>query len=131
MATRRSYPTRAPRIPVSPRGRCTSRSRAASCAAWPASGRVGGRLDGEVVPSCTIVTCAASELVRPIHDRIPVVFAAAELWQAWLDASLDGRAACELLVPLPSGQIVVRPANPIVNSARHEGPDCLALPAAA
>jgi hypothetical protein len=33
-------------------------------------------------------------------------------------------------VPLPSERMVVRPANPIVNSARHEGPDCLAALAA-
>jgi putative SOS response-associated peptidase YedK len=38
--------------------------------------------EGEVVPSCTIVTYQANELVRPIHDRMPVVFADAELWQA-------------------------------------------------
>jgi putative SOS response-associated peptidase YedK len=86
--------------------------------------------DGRVVASCTIVTCAATELVRPIHDRMPVVFAGPELWQAWLDASLDGPAARELLFPLPSAELVVRPANPVVNSALPQGPDCLALPAA-
>jgi putative SOS response-associated peptidase YedK len=28
--------------------------------------------DGQVVPSCTIITCQANELVRPVHDRMPV-----------------------------------------------------------
>jgi putative SOS response-associated peptidase YedK len=86
--------------------------------------------DGRVVPSCAIVTCQANELVRPIHDRMPVVFTDPEFWQAWLHPSLDSAAARELLAPLPAG-MVVRPASPVVNSARHEGPDCLALPAAA
>ena len=89
------------------------------------------RRAGEVVASCTIVTCAANRLVRPIHNRMPVVLAQPELWRAWLDPSLDREAARELLIPLPSEQLVGRPANPIVNSARNEGPGCLALPLAA
>jgi putative SOS response-associated peptidase YedK len=75
--------------------------------------------------SCTIVTCEANELSRPIHDRMPVVLAEPERWDAWLDASLDGPAACELLAPLPSAQLQVRPANPLVNSVANDGPGCL------
>jgi putative SOS response-associated peptidase YedK len=86
---------------------------------------------GEAVASCSIVTCAANELVRPVHDRMPVVLPDPELWRAWLDPSLDGEAVREFLVPVPSDQVVVRPANPLVNSARNEGPGCLALPVAA
>jgi putative SOS response-associated peptidase YedK len=87
--------------------------------------------DGEVVPSCTIITCKANQLVRPIHGRMPVVMAGPEAWLAWLDPALDSAAARELLAPLPPHGMVVRPASPVVNSVRHEGPDCLALPAAA
>jgi putative SOS response-associated peptidase YedK len=29
--------------------------------------------DGDVLPSCTIVTCDANELTRAIHDRMPVI----------------------------------------------------------
>jgi putative SOS response-associated peptidase YedK len=82
--------------------------------------------DGSIVPSCTIVTCEANEIARPIHDRMPVVFAGAEQWEAWLDPALDGEGAGELLVPARSELMAVRPANAVVNSARHEGPDCLA-----
>jgi putative SOS response-associated peptidase YedK len=87
--------------------------------------------DDQVVPSCTIITCAANELVRPIHDRMPVVLDGPEPWHAWLDTSLDSAAARELLAPLPAEQLVVRPASPVVNSTRNDGPSCLALPAAA
>jgi putative SOS response-associated peptidase YedK len=87
--------------------------------------------DDQVVPSCTMITCAANELVRPIHDRMPVVFAGREACQAWLDPSLDSSAARELLSPIPPHEIVVRPASPVVNSARNDGPACLVLPAAA
>jgi putative SOS response-associated peptidase YedK len=87
--------------------------------------------DDQVVPSCTMITCAANELVRPIHDRMPAVFAGREACQAWLDPSLDSCAARELLSPIPPHEIVVRPAGPVVNSARNDGPACLVLPAAA
>jgi putative SOS response-associated peptidase YedK len=76
--------------------------------------------------SCTIVTCAANEVARPIHDRMPVVLADPAAWDAWLDPALDGDAVVELLTPLPADRLAVQPANPVVNSARHEGPDCLA-----
>jgi putative SOS response-associated peptidase YedK len=69
-------------------------------------------------PSCTIVTCPANELVRPIHDRIPVVFADPEFWRAWLHPSLDSRAARDLLAPLPAEGMVVRPASPALANKR-------------
>jgi putative SOS response-associated peptidase YedK len=86
--------------------------------------------DGALVPSCTIVTCEANELTRPIHDRMPVILAGSEEWEGWLDPAFDAAAARELLVPLSAARMTVRPANPIVNSARHEGSDCLAALAA-
>jgi putative SOS response-associated peptidase YedK len=86
---------------------------------------------GQRVSSCTIVTCEANELARPIHDRMPVVLADADGWDAWLDPALDGQAVSELLQPLASDRLVVRHANPILNSARHEGPDCLVVARAA
>jgi putative SOS response-associated peptidase YedK len=81
--------------------------------------------DGALVPSCTIITCDANELARPIHERMPVILADAEAWAAWLDPEVDTETACELLVSLPAKRMVVRPANTLVNFARHEGPDCL------
>ena len=86
--------------------------------------------DGALVPSCTIVTCVANWLARPIHERMPVLLADSEAQESWLDPAVDATAARELLVPLPSERMIVQPANPVVNSARHEGPSCLAALAA-
>jgi putative SOS response-associated peptidase YedK len=86
--------------------------------------------DGGLVESCTIVTCEANELVRPIHGRMPVILAGSGAWEWWLDQGVDASEACELLVPLPGEQMAVRAANPVVNSARHERPDCLSALAA-
>jgi putative SOS response-associated peptidase YedK len=86
--------------------------------------------DGELVPSCTIITCEANDLARPIHDRMPVIMADPESWDAWLDPTVAAADARDLLVPLASDRMIVRPANPVVNSARYEGPDCLGALAA-
>ena len=76
-------------------------------------------------PSCTILTCAANEVARPIHDRMPVVLTDPAGWDAWLDPRLDGVAVSELLVPAPTGDLSARPANPAVNSVANDGPGCL------
>jgi len=78
--------------------------------------------------ACTIVTCEANELARPVHDRMPAVLTNVPEWDAWLDPALDGTAAAELLRPLPSERLTVRPAHPVVNSSTSEGPECLAEP---
>ena len=75
--------------------------------------------------SCTILTCEANALARPIHHRMPVVMTDPAVWDAWLDPIVDGQGARELLRPLPSGALSVRPANPLVNSVVNDGPGCL------
>jgi putative SOS response-associated peptidase YedK len=75
--------------------------------------------------SCTILTCPANDLARPIHDRMPVVLREPAAWDAWLDSGLGGEDVSAQLVPLPSGELSVRAANPVVNSVRNDGPDCL------
>jgi putative SOS response-associated peptidase YedK len=77
------------------------------------------------------VTCEASELVRPVHDRTPVVLDTPELGETWLDPTMDGSGMRELLGPLASERLTVRPANPLVISAHNDGHHCLELQAAA
>jgi putative SOS response-associated peptidase YedK len=77
------------------------------------------------VRSCTVVTTSANDLVAPVHDRMPVVLHEPAAWEAWLDPALDAGAVEPLLAPLPAGALQVAPANPVLNHADHEGPDCL------
>jgi putative SOS response-associated peptidase YedK len=88
-------------------------------------------MHGQVVPSSTIITCEANELVRPIHDRMPVVFADPGLWHSWLHPSRRrGRARAARALTRADG-MAGRPASPVVNSPRDERPDCLAASAGA
>lgn len=80
---------------------------------------------GPALVSCAIVTTAANETVRPLHDRMPAVLVGRAL-SRWLDRGLrDRRSLQSLLRPLPGGALTVVPANPLVNSTANEGPDLL------
>jgi putative SOS response-associated peptidase YedK len=83
----------------------------------------------ERVASCTIVTTAANGLVAPVHDRMPVVLAESDSWEAWLDPALDAGAVAPLLSPLPAERMSVAPANPAMNSPDYDEPDSLVAPA--
>ena len=68
----------------------------------------------------TIVTTAASEGLRHLHDRMPVVLPR-DTWEAWLDPSNDDvDALCGLLVPR-DGFDAYRVSGE-VNSVRNNGP---------
>jgi putative SOS response-associated peptidase YedK len=73
-----------------------------------------------------ILTCPPSELVRPLHDRMPVILPA-EAWEEWLHGD-DPAALQALLVPWEGPEIEAVPVGPYVNRAGNEGPECLAPP---
>jgi putative SOS response-associated peptidase YedK len=82
------------------------------------------RVQGGPISSCTILTCDARQnrLVAPIHDRMPVMFADAELWKAWLDPEVSLEEALSLCVPLPAERMSVRPLPATFNDARNKDP---------
>jgi putative SOS response-associated peptidase YedK len=80
-----------------------------------------------VVESCAILTTEANELVRPVHERMPVILPA-QHWPAWLDpAAQDAAAVVPLLRPYPADAMRAYPVGPLVNNPRNDGPGCLAL----
>ncbi len=65
---------------------------------------------GELVISCTIIVTNANELTRPIHDRMPVVLAKADIGP-WL----GGEAGTELLKPAAEDRLRMWPVSRRVN----------------
>lgn len=83
--------------------------------------------------SFTIITCAPNELVRPYHDRMPLVLPPSA-YAAWLDPALDAAAARALLGVPPVDDWIAEPVSTLVNRATHDEPACiepLAVPARA
>lgn len=75
--------------------------------------------------TCTIITTSANELTSSIHERMPVILPP-EHFAQWLDRTItDTTALQSMLSPCPDSLLEIVPANPVVNSSRHEGEDCL------
>jgi putative SOS response-associated peptidase YedK len=81
--------------------------------------------EGEAVRSFAIVTVAASELVAPIHDRMPLRVAP-EFYSAWLDPELEGTAALETVRSRGELPLEVYAADTRGNDVRVEGPAAIA-----
>ena len=81
--------------------------------------------EGEVIPSCTIITTSANDTLSPIHDRMPVILRR-ELEDFWLDGSVtDPDALTSVLVPYDDGEMEAYEVSTLVNSARNDGPEVL------
>jgi putative SOS response-associated peptidase YedK len=66
-----------------------------------------------------------NELVRPVHNRMPVILRPEDEEQ-WLDASRTSFAkAWSLLKPLPAELMDAHDVSTIVNSAKYDGPECI------
>jgi putative SOS response-associated peptidase YedK len=77
------------------------------------------------VESCAILTTGANELVRPVHDRMPVILPR-QHWAAWLDPQAqDAAAVAPLLLPYPAHAMRAYPVGPMVSNPRNDGPECL------
>jgi putative SOS response-associated peptidase YedK len=75
--------------------------------------------------SCTILTTSANELMKPLHDRMPVILSAND-YDVWLDRELsDPDKLSYLFDPLPSDELTANPVSPVVNNARHDALDCI------
>jgi putative SOS response-associated peptidase YedK len=75
--------------------------------------------------TCTIITTEPNDLLRPLHNRMPVILPAADYAQ-WLDPDTPRGPLGALLRPYPPEEMSAYPVRRTVNNARHEGPECIA-----
>ncbi len=78
--------------------------------------------DGEgAVHSCAIVTCDANAMMRPIHNRMPVILER-EVEAAWLSDEADEAELVSMLKPAPDDLLTSRVVSDLVNNVREDGP---------
>jgi putative SOS response-associated peptidase YedK len=81
--------------------------------------------DGSVVDTCSVVTCAANDLVSPFHDRMPVIVKD-EDWELWLDAGVKEKEPLEkLFLPFAPEQMKAVSVSRSVNSVKNDDPSCI------
>ena len=81
---------------------------------------------GNVVPSCTIITTSANDFLSPIHNRMPVILPR-ESEAMWLNPEIEDAADfAQMLVPSPDKTLDVYEVSTLVNYARNDGPEVIA-----
>lgn len=80
--------------------------------------------DGSAIDTCTIITTEPNELMRPIHNRMPVIVEPAD-YDLWLVPGPKPETARHLLRPFPAERMAAYPVSTLVNSPRHDSPQCL------
>jgi putative SOS response-associated peptidase YedK len=77
------------------------------------------------IESCTLLTTEPNDLIRPLHNRMPVILHP-QAYDLWLDSEVnDPQALQALLRPFPSEAMLAYPVSRWVNSPANDGPRCI------
>ena len=83
------------------------------------------RSEGGELYSFTIITTEANDLLRPIHDRMPVILDS-DCGKTWLDPQFtDPRILTLLLQPFRSDAMEAYEVSTLVNSPTNDLPECI------
>jgi putative SOS response-associated peptidase YedK len=80
---------------------------------------------GEILRSCTIVTCEPNELMAQYHHRMPVILPP-EKYDEWLDVeNFYPEKLKAMLVPYPADEMEAYVVSSKVNNPMNDEPDCI------
>ncbi len=81
--------------------------------------------EGEIVRTFCVMTTGPNEVMKPIHDRMPVIIGARD-WTTWLDMQREGDHSLSiLLAPFAADAMEAWPVSRKVSSAREEGAELI------
>lgn len=84
------------------------------------------RTTGSVLETYTIITTDPNELVKPMHDRMPVILSPAD-YDRWLDPGDPDRLPTDLLRPFPAERMTAWKVSSAVGNTKNDSP-ALRLP---
>lgn len=82
------------------------------------------RQEQQTLYSCSVITTEATELMQPIHDRMPVILPP-DHYSNWLDKYTSVDQAFMLLDNLAYANMTTTPISDWVNNPRHEDDLCI------
>ena len=80
--------------------------------------------DEDIINSCTILTTEANDLLRPIHDRIPVILESKN-YELWLDSEAQQPQLQQLLRPYQADLMTSCTVSTKVNNPKNNTPECI------
>jgi putative SOS response-associated peptidase YedK len=79
--------------------------------------------DGSSIKTCTIITTEPNELMKPIHNRMPVILHTRD-YAKWLDASPQTPdSLLPLIKPFPADDMAAYPVSTLVNKPSNDKPE--------
>ena len=78
--------------------------------------------NGELVESCSILTMAANDFMRPIHERMPVILEKRD-YETWLDCSSENPS--RILQQYPSSKMQSWPVSTLVGNPSNNLPELI------
>lgn len=83
------------------------------------------RESGELLETFTIITTQANEVLKPVHDRMPVIVKAAN-YDEWLDPKIkDTEKLKKLLAPYSAKEMASHAVSRAVNSPTADSPELI------
>ena len=80
---------------------------------------------GEAVETCTIITTEANEVLKPVHNRMPVILKS-DFYEEWLNPKVKDTAKLHnLLVPYPAGEMSSHAVSRAVNSPSEDSAELI------
>jgi len=81
--------------------------------------------DSEAIETCTILTTEANDVIKPLHDRMPVILPPSD-YDLWLDSGISEQDRLKLLFrPYPDREMEAFPVDTFVNNPKMEDPRCI------
>ena len=78
----------------------------------------------EMVHTFTIITTEANEVVKPVHDRMPVILTP-ETEKLWMNNDTSEQELLEILTPYPAGEMGHYAVTSKVNNPANDDPDLI------
>jgi putative SOS response-associated peptidase YedK len=82
------------------------------------------RNDGEIINTYSIITTAANNVMREIHDRMPAIIPK-ELEKTWLKKDLKDSEITDVLKAGENNKLTYYKAHRSVNNADHDSLECI------
>lgn len=79
---------------------------------------------GQIMRTFCVITTGPNAVMRPIHDRMPVLIQPKD-WAAWLDPRTASEDVAGLLSPAPDDVLEAWPVSKAVSRAANEGPQLM------
>lgn len=80
--------------------------------------------DGSALETTTILTTTPNDLVKPLHNRMPVILHPQD-FPDWLHPATPADALIYLLRPYPAAGMIAYPVSTLVNSPANDHPECV------